>query len=228
MSLAVIPARGGSRRIHRKNIKKFCGKPIIAWTIDAALKSDCFDRIIVSTEDPEIAEVARGSGLQVPFFRPKKLSGDLISDFDVLIHALTEMERIDNMRYDVVVALQPTSPLRKASHVTSALSMLVDEEWDSVWTVSQTDSKYHPLKQLKLSHDGMLDFYDPSGDKIIARQQLETVYHRNGAAYVFTRECLLGQKTIKGKRAAAVVLNEQMISIDTLGDFEEVERLLSH
>jgi CMP-N-acetylneuraminic acid synthetase len=95
-----------------------------------------------------------------------------------------------------------------------------------VWTVSRTDLKYHPLKQLKIGSDGAMDYYSAEGGAIIARQQLDQLYFRNGAAYAFTRDCLVEQRTTKGKRSAAVVIDEPMVSIDTLEDFEKVEHVL--
>ena len=225
--LAVVPARGGSKGVPRKNIYPLLGVPLVAHVGALVRELNYVDRAIISTNDPEIAEVARSSGLDVPFYRPKELSGDLVGVDKVLNHALTEMERLDNTLYDIVVMLQPTSPLRSSVHVTSAITKLIDEGWDAVWTVSETDLHYHPLKQLKVDHDGTLDYYDPQGAMIIARQQLSPVYHVNGAAYVFTRECLLDQKTMKGRQTGAVVIDEPMVSIDTLEDFELAESLLT-
>jgi CMP-N-acetylneuraminic acid synthetase len=136
------------------------------------------------------------------------------------------MERIDGATYDVVVMLQPTSPLRRPEHVTAALEMLAAGDWDAVWTVSETDSKEHPLKQLTVDSDsGRLDYYDPAGGAIIARQQLTPVYHRNGVAYAIQRRCLLDQGTLKGARTAGLVLPGLMISIDTLWDLELAETI---
>jgi CMP-N-acetylneuraminic acid synthetase len=223
--LAVVPARGGSKGIPLKNLRPVLGVPLVARVGQLISELDIIDRAIVSTDHPEIAEVARQSGLAVPFMRPPELSGDRIGDWDVLVHALVEVERLDNRRYDVVVMLQPTSPLRKAAHVRGTVEMLVRGGWDSVWTVSPTDPKNHPLKQLLVT-DNRIDYYDDRGGQVIARQQLEPLYHKNGAAYAMTRECLLEQKTIKGARTGALVLDEEMISIDTMGDLRLVEMLL--
>ncbi len=224
--LVVVPARGGSKGVRLKNIHPLCGIPLIAHVGALVRELGYFDRAVVSTDHPVIAETARASGLDVPFVRPAELSGDLISDYQVLSHALAELERLDGARYDVVTMLQPTSPLRRPSHVTATVMKLIDEGWDAVWTVSRTDLKYHPLKQLKVGPDGAMDYYSAEGGAIIARQQLEQIYYRNGAAYAFTRDCLLEQQTIKGKRSAAVVIDEPMVSIDTLEDFDKVEHLL--
>jgi CMP-N-acetylneuraminic acid synthetase len=184
------------------------------------------DRAVVSTDHPEIASVAEDAGLGAPFMRPPELSGDRIADWDVLNHALLEMERLDETTYDIIVMLQPTSPMRTAQQVTDAIEKLVSENWDSVWTVSETDSKAHPLKQLRVE-EGQLQYYDARGSGIIARQELDTIYHRNGAAYVMTRECLVEQRTIKGARAGALITSSEMVSIDTWWDFKLVEFLLS-
>jgi len=225
--LAVVPARGGSKGVKLKNIHPLSGVPLISHTGMLIRELGYIDKAVVSTDHPAIAEVAQESGLDAPFFRPEELSGDLISDFQVLHHALTEMERLEHTRYDVIVMLQPTSPLRKPAHVTAVIGKLIDEGWDAVWTVSLTDLKYHPLKQLQLSGDGAMEFFDPHGGSIVARQQLKQVYHRNGAAYAYTRGCLVEQCTVKGKRTAGLVIDEPMISIDTLEDFERVETLMS-
>ena len=220
--LAVVPARGGSKGVPRKNLRSVGGVPLVARVGHLVAGLPFFDRAVVSTDDDEIAAVAEESGLAAPFRRPEALSGDRIGDLDVLTHALLACEERDGVRYDVVVMLQPTSPLRRPEHVRAVVEKLARGTWDAVWTVSPTDLKYHPRKQLRLDGD-RLDFADPDGAEVIARQQLAPVYHRNGAAYAITRECLLAQKSILGKNASAVVLDEPMLSIDTEEDFEAVE-----
>jgi len=224
--LAVVPARGGSKGVRLKNIHPLLGIPLIAHTGNLVRELGYVDKAVVSTDHPAIVEAARKSGLESPFMRPEELSGDLIGDFQVLYHAVAETERVEHTRYDIIVMLQPTSPLRKPDHVTAVISKLIDEGWDAVWTVSPTDLKYHPLKQLTLGENGAIEYFDSRGGTIIARQQLDPIFHRNGAAYAYTRECLLEQHTVKGKRTAGLVIYEPMISIDALEDFERVERLL--
>jgi len=224
--LAVVPARGGSKSVPLKNIKPILGVPLVARVGHLVKQIPMIDRAVVSTDNPEIVHIARKAGLDVPFMRPPELSGDRIADWDVLYHALLEVEKLDGVVYDIIVMLQPTSPMRRAEHVRNAIEKLVREEWDAVWTVSETDSKNHPLKQLRVIND-RVEYYDERGSSIIARQQLDTLYHKNGAAYVMTRECILEQKTIKGNRTGALVINGEMISIDTLRDFKLVEFLLN-
>jgi CMP-N,N'-diacetyllegionaminic acid synthase len=172
------------------------------------------DRAVVSTDHSGIAKAAKIAGIAAPFLRPEAISGDQISDYEVLIHALETTEAIDRRHYDIVVMLQPTSPLRTPQQVSGAIRMLVEGGWDSVWTVSQSDTKAHPLKQLTVA-GGALGYYDPAGARIIARQELAPVYYRNGIAYVMTRHCLVDQRTIKGARAGAMIVEGEQVSIDT-------------
>jgi CMP-N,N'-diacetyllegionaminic acid synthase len=158
--------------------------------------------------------------------RPPELSGDRIADWDVLNHALLSCEKRDNRQYDIIVMLQPTSPFRKPEHVTEAVKKLIAGGYDAVWTVSETDSKAHPLKQLTIRGD-RLDYYDPAGAEIIARQQLKPMYHRNGVAYVITRECLIGKKSIKGADTSFVVIEDVLVNIDTEIDFKLAEFMLA-
>jgi CMP-N-acetylneuraminic acid synthetase len=223
--LAVVPARGGSKGVKLKNLRHVRDVPIVARVGHCIADITCIDRAVVSTDHEEIARVAEGAGLAAPFRRPAELSGDRIGDLEVLTHALREMECIDDVVYDVVLMLQPTAPLRTATQVQATLDKLVDNELDAVWTVTPTDLKYHPLKQLALDGE-QLAFDQPDGAAIIARQQLHPVYHRNGIAYAFSRDCLLEQGAIMGCRTGAIVIQGPSVSIDVEEDFAFIERLL--
>ena len=225
--LAVIPARGGSKGVPLKNLRTVGGLSLVAWAGDVIAKVTEIDRAVVSTDHDGIAETAVAAGIAAPFQRPESLAGDRIGDLEVLTHALQATEKLDGRKYDIVVMLQPTSPFRKPEQVSACIRMLVEGNWDAVWTVSPTDSKSHPFKQLLIAEADELDLYDSAGAQIIARQQLEPVYHRNGIAYAFTRECLLEQKTIRGKRTGALVIEEPCVNIDTEWDLELAEFLLS-
>lgn len=223
--LVVVPARGGSKGVKLKNIQKVKGVSLVARVAQIVTQLPFVDRAIVSTDHGEIARIAKDEGLDVPFVRPEKLSGDRVSDWDVLNHALLKTEELDETEYGIVLMLQPTCPLRRPEHVTAAIEKLVEGEYDAVWTVSETDPKHHPLKQLVLE-DGDLQYYDSKGATIIARQQLKPIYHRNGAAYAITRECLLGELSIMGKKTGAVIVDEPLVSIDTTYDFKLIEWLI--
>lgn len=222
--LAVVPARGGSKGVPKKNIQPIQGIPIVARVGHLIQQLPEIDRAVVSTDDPVIAETAEQSGLAAPWMRPEWLSGDRIGDLDVLTHALQASEAADATSYDIVLMLQPTSPMRTAAHVRQTYQALVDDNRDAVWTVSATDPKYHPRKQLEWD-ETTLRYHSQDGDQVIARQQLDTLYHRNGAAYAFTRDCLVEQRVILGHNTGAVV-TEDMVSIDTWFDFRLVEFLL--
>lgn len=223
--LVVVPARGGSKGVKLKNIQPLNGVPLIALVGKVVQCLDYIDRAVVSTDHPEIARIAEDAGLDVPFMRPKSISGDMVSDWEVLNHALIATEKDDGENYNVIVMLQPTSPFRRPEHITAVIEKLIEGNLDAVWTVSETDSKNHPLKQF-IYKNGLIDYYDQErGPQIIARQQLSPVYHVNGIAYAFTRECLVEQKTKKGKRTSAVIIDEPIVNIDTEFDFMLAEFL---
>lgn len=225
--LVVVPARGGSKGVKLKNLREVGGVPLVARAGHVAKALPYVDRAIVSTDHEGIAKVAEEAGLAVPFLRPEDISGAIISDWQVLIHALTEMERIDATTYDVVIMLQPTSPGRTPEHVTATMEHLIKGGFDAVWTLSETDSKAHPLKQLNISAEGGLSYYDPAGARIIARQQLTPVYHRNGIAYAITRQCLVEQQSIMGAKPGAVVVEGNLPNIDTELDLDWANFLIA-
>jgi CMP-N-acetylneuraminic acid synthetase len=223
--LAVVPARGGSKGVRLKNIREINGVPLVGMVGQVVQEIAIIDRAVVSTDHDEIARVAQDYGLEAPFRRPEDLSGDRIGDVDVLTHALRATEEDDGRIYDVIVMLQPTAPLRRPEHVTATITKLLREGFDAVWTVSQSDSKYHPLKQLRV-RGSELSYFENAGAEIIARQQLDTLHTRNGVAYALTRECLLDQGVLMGRRTGAVCLDGHFVSIDTEWDFRLTEFVL--
>jgi CMP-N-acetylneuraminic acid synthetase len=220
--LVVVPARGGSKGVKLKNIRPINGIPLVALVGRLVKQLPYVDRAVVSTDHPKIAEIAKKAGLDAPFMRPQDLSGDIVADGPVLHHALLACEKIDKRQYDVVVMLQPTSPFRRPEHVTAAVDKLIDGDYDAVWTVSETDSKAHPLKQLAIEDD-ILDYYDSAAADIIARQQLKPVYHRNGIAYVMNRKLIAERKQIKGEKTSYVVIDDLLVNIDTEFDLKFAE-----
>jgi CMP-N-acetylneuraminic acid synthetase len=227
-TLVVVPARGGSKGVSLKNIRPVGGIPMVTRVGLVCRDLSWLDRAVVSTDHDAIKQAAERGGLSAPFTRPEALSGDRIPDWPVLHHALSECERLDGVTYDVILMLQPTSPLRRPEHVAAAVEMLLDGGWDAVCTVSETDPKHHPLKQLVIRPDGAIQYFDDRGSRIVARQELAPVYHRNGIAYAFTRECLVDQKTIMGRRTGALLLDGHFVSIDTEWDIALTEFILQH
>jgi len=224
--LAICPARGGSKGIKLKNLRRLRGKSLVECLAEVTQQCPFLDKVVVSTDHPSIRSEALRVGLEAPFMRPENLSGDFVGDLPVLIHALQACESIYSMRFDVVVMLQPTSPLRRPEHIQSCVNHLLQGCYDSVWTVSPTPSKAHPLKQL-LVHGERLSFYDPEGEKVIARQELPPVYHRNGLAYAFTRECLLEKQKLLTDNSSAIVTGEFYVNIDSTDDIQMAELYLS-
>ncbi len=224
--LVVVPARGGSKGIKLKNLVPVAGRPLLVHTAELVAGLDWVDRAVVSTDHLLIRDTAIECGLEVPFMRPPGLSGDRVGDVEVLAYALNATEADDGTRYDIVVMLQPTSPLRRAGQVRATVDKLINEDLDAVWTLSPTDLKAHPLKQLSVGTDGRMEYFDPRGAAIIARQQLEPVYHRNGVAYAITR-ATLEAGSLMGERAGAVVIDEPQVSIDTREDIARVESELA-
>ena len=225
--LAVVPARGGSKGIPLKNLVTLGGRSLIEIVAKFIQQVEIFDAKVVSTDSDEIACAARDAGLDVPFSRPKDLAGDIVADVDVLIHALIETEKLMGLHYDIIVMLQPTSPFRKHHHLEDVLSSLMGGNYDSALTVSESDSKFHPLKQLTIV-DGQIQYYDERGKNIIARQQLTPVFQRNGLVYAITRDCLLGQKSVIGKNCVAVVTTDKFVNIDTRNDLLYAEYLIQN
>ena len=149
--LAVVPARSGSKGIKFKNIRLLNGIPLIGYTANLITQLDIIDEAIVSTDSIKIANIAKKYELDAPFLRPKKLSGDLVSDLDVLNHVLSEMRIKMKKDFEIILLLPPTSPMRLKVDVIKVIKKLIDKSLDSVWTVSKSDKKNHPLKQLKIN-----------------------------------------------------------------------------
>ncbi|MCB1275300.1 acylneuraminate cytidylyltransferase family protein [Prosthecobacter sp.] len=222
----MVPARGGSKGVPLKNIKLLAGKPLLAHTAHVVHQVPRIDRAVVSTDHAEIARIATENGLTYLGPRPEELSGDRIGDLPVLQHALQQAETADGCRYDIILMLQPTSPVRVPEDIDVCIDKLVADGHDAVWTVSAIDLKFHPLKVLRI-HDGKLDLWDDRGHQIIARQQLEPLYYRNGICYAFTRKCLMETRTIYGKNAGACIISHPFANIDNETDFETAEKLMS-
>jgi len=224
--LAVVPARGGSKGIKGKNLKKLQGVSLVARCGQVLRGIEQISLALVSTDNEQIADEARRYGLQVPFLRPEKLSGDLVSDIDVLQHALAEAERIAKTTFDIILMIQPTSPMRQESDVLEVLEKIQQGAYDSVFTVSETDSKGHPWKQFTLDGDA-INYFDNRGESIIARQQLKPTYHKNGLVYAVTRECLVEQGALLGKKATYICTQRLTVNIDTQHDLLLADFLLS-
>jgi len=203
------------------------GKPLIHYTTELLAELAWIDAAVVSTDDQDIAAEALVAKTVEIVWRPEGLAGDRIGDMPVLAHALGETEAKAGLSFDVVVMLQPTSPLRNADDVLECVSTLIAGNWDAVWTVSETNLTYHPQKQVRLLPGGSIEFYLDSGSQIIARQQLESAFHRNGVAYAFTADFVrTADSVFSPGRSSAVVTPGRHISIETAEDVLAVEQAL--
>ncbi|WP_050183305.1 cytidylyltransferase domain-containing protein [Domibacillus robiginosus] len=178
--LAIIPARGGSKGIPQKNITHIEGTPLIDYTIKAAQRSKYLDKIVVSTDDLKIAEISKKCGAEVPFLRPKDLAGDQAKTIDAIIHGLEELKK-QGEQYDYLVLLQPTQPLREEWHIDEAIQKIVDEEEESLVSVSEV--REHPILMRTISQDGKLNNLLQL-NSTVRRQDFSKVYKVNGSLYI--------------------------------------------
>ncbi len=220
--LGIIPARGGSKRLPRKNILPLAGKPLIAWTIDAAKKSKYLDRIIVSTEDKEIAEVSRNYGAEV-VNRPGHLATDESSTVDVILDLLEKIER----SYDYIVLLQPTSPLRNEKHIDEAIELLFKKNADAI--ISVCEAEHSPLWMNTLPEDGKMNNFLSPNLLNKRSQDLPKYYRLNGAIYICEKESFKKYKSffLKEKVFAYIMAQIYSVDIDTKIDFLISEVILT-
>lgn len=225
--LALIPARGGSKGIPKKNIRLLAGKPLIAWSIEAAKQSRFIDRVIVSTDSKEIAAHARQAGAQVPFLRPEELAQDLTSDAPVFEHALGWLKKNENYEPDLIVHLRPTGPLRTAGEIDEAIELLAGHpEADSVRSVEEPDKP--PYKMWQVEGDYMKPFAAVAGMKdfhTMPRQMLPNVYQTTADIGVMWRRTVEEKKSVIGERVLPYFLKRPTVDIDREIDFEIAELL---
>lgn len=206
--LAIIPARGGSKGVPRKNIREVAGKPLIAWTIEEAIKSKYIDRLILSSDDPEIMDVARHWGCEVPFARPAELSLDETPGIEPVIHAIQSLPG-----YDYVVLLQPTSPLRSVEDIDGCIELCVTRQASSCVSVTEPDKS--PYWMFTADGDGMMHSLFERAGIISRRQDLPKVYALNGAVYVSKIEWLVVSRSFIDKKMVVFLMpKERSLDID--------------
>lgn len=222
--LGVITARGGSKGIPGKNIKPLAGKPLIAYTIDVAKKSQLISDLIVSTDDLKIAEVAKKFGADVPFLRPNELAKDTSGHLEVMRHAIEFMENERDLVYDYVVILQPTSPFRHVQDIDKTIIKLIEENADS--SVSLVEIKEnHPIKIKKFIDNKVLPYAmeEVEGTR---RQDLPTAYKRSGAVYAMRRDLIMELKRLYGSHVTGhIVPAERSLDIDNPIDWIVAEAM---
>ncbi|MDP9940099.1 pseudaminic acid cytidylyltransferase [Ectopseudomonas alcaliphila] len=220
MRLAVIPARGGSKRIPRKNIKPFCGKPMIAWSIEAALASGCFDAVIVSTDDAEIAEIAKAYGAQVPFMRPVELSDDHTGTIPVIRHAVQWFSE-SGLHPDKVCCIYATAPFVTADSIRKGLSVLLQTSADYAFTV--TSYAFPIQRAVRLTENGRVEMFQP--EQFNTRSQdLEEAYHDAGQFYWGGADAWLESRPLFTCASAPILLSRHRVQdVDTPEDWLRAE-----
>jgi CMP-N,N'-diacetyllegionaminic acid synthase len=232
-ALGVITARGGSKGIPGKNLKLLAGVPLIAYTIEAARASGAFDRVIATTDDTAIAECARTYGCDVPFMRPPELAQDETPHLPVLQHAVSWLAEHEGYRPEVVVILQPTSPLRRVEDIQRAIAMLADGGADSVVSVSAVPGHMNPMRMLRVDEHGLVVLFvsgEPVRYRINRRQDMPDAWVMNGALYAFRTEVLFGREpSLYGNRTLALPMPDPFgISIDTPEDWSAAEKAVGY
>jgi len=220
--IGLIPARGGSKGILRKNIAPCAGKPLLAYTAEAALAAMCLDRVMLSTDDPGIATVGRECGLEVPFLRPAALATDKANSLSVIVHALDWLESQGGV-VDAIVVLQPTSPLRTAHHIREAVHLFKTQKPDALVSVVEVPHQYHPNALMRLVQDALVPVV-PTSEMILRRQDVLPLYARNGPAIlILSANQIRSGSFYSGITAPYVMSQRDSIDIDTTEDLAVAE-----
>jgi CMP-N,N'-diacetyllegionaminic acid synthase len=219
--LAIIPARGGSKGVPGKNIRIIGGKPLLSWTIEAAQSSQFIDRTILSSDDEDIMRVAKACGCDVPFVRPAELATDEANPVDAVLHAIDTIEE----KYDYIVLLQVTSPLRDTQDIDKCIQLCVDSDAESVVSVVEADKS--PYWMYMLDEDKKIKPILESENRPKRRQGAATVYELNGAVYVIKTDCLKSRKAFVSDETLAYIMpKSRSLDIDTELDIKYLEFLL--
>lgn len=226
--LALVPARGGSKGVLRKNIKLLGGKPLIWYTFKAAKESNLFENIVLSTEDEEIAKVGKEIGFDIPFIRPKFLATDTAKSIDVVNHALDSLEKIGKT-FDAVVLLQPTSPFREKGLIENSVQKFIDCKADSFVTVRAVPHQFNPHWVFKTTDEGYLKISTNDKTIISRRQDLPEAFFRDGQIYITDVNLLKKHKTFLGTKLSFILntYSGSEINIDNQSDWDNAETFLA-
>lgn len=223
--LALIPARGGSKAVPRKNIKNLNGKPLMAWTIEAARKSRYIDKVVVSTDDDEIMTIAKKYGSEAPFKRPKELASDNAKMMDVVLHCIKFFQNLDE-EYDIIILLQPTSPLRGAYDIDKAIEYFVKKKARAI--VGVVKCEHSPQWAGVLPRDHSMKNFIPENIREKNRQEIRTFYRINGAVYLADIGFIINKRNWYGPKTFAYIMKrENSVDIDNLFDFMLAEFIMN-
>jgi CMP-N,N'-diacetyllegionaminic acid synthase len=224
--LALIPARAGSKGMPRKNVRLVGGAPLASWSWTVARGLPAIDRVIVTTDDPEVAALARAAHVEVPFVRPAELASDSASLFAVAEHALRWLKDADAYEPDVVLLLQPTSPLRTSHDIEGAIAFMEQHNASSV--VSICEAEHHPFWTFSRGEDGIIRFLVEQGKAATRRQELPPAYRMNGAVYLVRRDVLLEKRTFEPDPTLGYLMPaDRSIDIDSAWDLQVADLVLT-
>ena len=223
--VALIPARGGSKGIKRKNLRKVAGKSLLEWAIVVAKKSNLFDKIILSSDNDDIINEGKRLGADVPFVRPSKLSGDLALTHKVWKHAWKFAEDYYSCSYDYSVLLEPTSPLRLIEDINKTLSKVVNDGFSSAVTLSKTPAHFTPHKTLILKNE-KINFFHSDGINNTNRQNIPDFFHRNGLCYAVNKKQIFENNVIIDQNSAGIVIERNVVNIDDEFELKIADLLL--
>ncbi len=226
--LAITLARGGSKSVPNKNIKKILGKPLIAYTIEEVLKSKYIDDYIISTDSKEIAKVSVKYGAKVPFYRPKKISADKSAPQDALYHGLLKYEKITKLKFDYILEIMCTNPLKNVIDIDKCIEKLHKTKADTVISVQRLFD-HHPIRIKKIEKDLIKDFILPENERTRRQDLKPKAYIRNGSIYAISRPTLLEYKSKIGKVSRPYIMpEERSINIDEKIDFIVAENIIKN
>lgn len=224
--LGLVPARGGSKGVPGKNIRRLGGKPLLQYTAEAAQAANLLSRVVLSTDSEEIAEMGRACGLEVPFLRPSELAEDSTPTLPVVQHAITWLEN-RGTRFDAICLLQPTSPMRRPEDIDGCIRLLETTGADSAVTMRAVPPEHNPHWVYFQNGDGLLRLSTGEQEPISRRQELPPAFHREGSVYVTRRDVLMEMNSLYGKKLAGYVVDaEDSVNIDTLADWERAEAVI--
>ena len=223
--LAVIPARGGSKGIPRKNLCTIAGVSLVGHAAKAALSLDWIDRTVLSTDDDDIAAEGQKYGAAVPFRRPAELASDRARSTDMWKHAWLASEDHFEEKYDISILLEPTSPLRRPEDIQTTIKTLIENDCNAAATFSRAPAHFTPHKCLTLDDNGIIGFYHEHGRQFSIRQKIPDYYFRNGICYAVKRRTLLEKEMIIEENCKAVVIERPVVNIDDLHELEYAEFL---
>ncbi len=223
--LTIIPARGGSKGVPRKNIRKLGSKPLILYTVEAAFQSKYIGKVIVSTDDEEIAEISKKAGADVPFLRPEEYANDTAKAITVVKHALEKMEKIDGKKYSIIVYLEPPSPFKTSEDIDECIKLFLEHNPSSVVSVTEAN-QFHPILMKKIEDNQLKPIWKEEPEGVPRQLYSPKAFMRNGAVYVLKRNNILKNIFYGSYIIPYIMPHERSVCIDNHLDWFTAEAIL--